>query len=236
VRTRYVYRSGHLARATEADLSTLRSLGIRVVIDFRGDQEALDEGDDRLPTGAVLVRIPMFDLDGDDDIRRLVFTTPPERIHETFGDGRAFDRMKRAAAGFVTDETRAPLFAEMVRTILDAGGPVVVHCAAGKDRTGWAASLMLLALGVPDDTVIEHYLQSNRRRPEQHPRLAELERQGIDLAILRPLVEVDAAYKQSALDALQGRWGGIDGYLRDGLRVTADELSRFRDLMLVEGP
>jgi len=54
-----------------------------------------------------------------------------------------------------------------------------VHCAAGKDRTGWAVSLMLLALGVPNDAVIEQYLLSNRRRPERHPRLVELEEAGI---------------------------------------------------------
>jgi protein-tyrosine phosphatase len=110
----------------------------------------------------------------------------------------------------------------------------VIHCSAGKDRTGWGASLMLLALGVPEQTVVEHYLESNVHR-RSSARLAELERAGIDLSILQPFFEVREEYKRAALDALEARWGGIEGYVRDGLQITDGELARFRAVMLESG-
>jgi protein-tyrosine phosphatase len=66
-------------------------------------------------------------------------------------------------------------------------------------------------------------------------RLAELERAGIDLSILQPFFEVREEYKRAALDALEARWGGIEGYVRDGLQITDGELTRFRSVMLGAG-
>jgi protein-tyrosine phosphatase len=234
VRTGRVFRSGHLGRATDADLDTLARLGIRVVIDLRGPHEVEADGEDRLPVGAGLVSIPMFDLGGGNDIRTLLFSTPPERIADVFGDGRAADAMTRAAAGFVTDESYGPLFARVLRTVIDADGPVVVHCAAGKDRTGWAATMMLLLLDVPDTTVIDHYLLSNRRRPEVHPHVAGLAAAGVDVSVLEPLAEVRAEYKRAALDALSERWGGIAGYAHSALGASEDDVARFRRLLLAD--
>ena len=106
VRTGRIFRCGHLAEATDADLRTLEELGIGVVIDFRGPTDIADEGEDRLPPGARLVSIPMFDPARGADIRTLLFEGPPELIAETFGEGRASEAMARGAAALVTDTTR----------------------------------------------------------------------------------------------------------------------------------
>jgi protein-tyrosine phosphatase len=231
VRSGRVYRAAHFAQATDADLATLERLGIRVVIDFRGPHDIADEGEDRLPDGAVLVSIPMYDPARGADIRTLLYHSPPELLAERYGNGRSAQAMARGAAAFVTDAERVEQYGLMLRTIIEADAPAVIHCSAGKDRTGWGASLMLLALGVPEQTVIEHYLESNlHRRPSA--RLAELERAGFDLSILQPFFEVREEYKRAALDALEARWGGIEGYVRDGLLITEGELARFRSVML----
>jgi protein-tyrosine phosphatase len=235
VRTGRIYRAGHLANATDADLERLEQLGIGVVIDFRGPSDIADEGEDRLPPGARLVSIPMFDPARGADIRTLLYEGPPELIAETFGEGRAFEAMARSAASLVTDTTRVEQYGDMLRTIITADAPTIIHCSAGKDRTGWAASLMLLALGVPERTVIDHYLESNLHRLEQSDRLEQFTRAGIDPSILEPFFGVNEEYKRAALRALAERWGGIDGYLHGGLGITDTEISRFRDEMLEPG-
>lgn len=232
VRTGRLFRSAHFATATDADLRVLEQLGIGVFIDFRGPHEIADEGSDRLPSQARLVSIPMYDPARGTDIRELLFKSPPEVVLEHYGDGRAFEAMVRASNSFVTNPERVKQYALMMQTIVEADTPVVFHCSAGKDRTGWAASLILLALGVPEATVIEHYLASNEFRRNRAARLDELVRAGVDPSILEPFFLVHAAYAQAAFDAVEEHWGGIDGYLRDALQIDDDQLARFRSSML----
>jgi protein-tyrosine phosphatase len=232
VRTGQVFRAAHFAEATDADLAVLESLGIRVVIDFRGPAEIAAEGEDRLWPGARLVSIPMHDPARGNDIRTLLYESPPEVVAEVYGEGRAAEAMTKGSVFFVTDADRVDQFGLMFRTIIDAEGPAVFHCAAGKDRTGWGASLMLLALGVPEQTVVDHYLESNLHRRDRSDRLRQFEAAGFDMEILQPFFDVREEYKRAALDAVEQHWGGIDGYLRDGLRITDDELARFRERML----
>lgn len=232
VRRGRVCRSGHLAAATDDDLRTLERLGVTVVIDFRGPGDIAVEGEDRLPPGARLVSIPMYDPARSADIRSLIYDSPPEVVLAHFGDGRAAEAMVRGARTLVSDAQRVEQYGQMLRTIVDNDGATLIHCSAGKDRTGWAASLMLLALGVPETAVIEHYLESNAHRPDHAIRMAEFARAGIDRSVLEPLFEVREEYKRAALDALETEWGGIEGYVRNGLRITDDELARFRSRML----
>jgi protein-tyrosine phosphatase len=232
VRTGEVYRAAHFAEATDRDLEMLEELGVRVVIDFRGPGEIEAEGDDRLPRGARLVQIPMYDPARANDIRTLLYSSPPEAVAEVYGGGKAAEAMVKGSVVFVTDADRVEQYGLMFRTIIETDGAAVFHCAAGKDRTGWGASLLLLALGVPEQTIIEHYLESNLHRRDRSGRFAEFEAAGFDPEILQPFFDVREEYKRAALDAVEEHWGGIDGYLRDGLRITDDELERFRDRML----
>lgn len=233
VRRGQVCRSGHLAAATDDDLRTLERLRVTVVIDFRGPGDIAIEGEDRLPSGATLVSIPMYDPARGADLRSLLYDSPPEVVFEHFGNGRAVEAMVRGARTLVADARRVEGYGLMLRTIIENDdGVALIHCSAGKDRTGWGASLMLLALGVPETTVIEHYLESNLHRPDRSDRLAEFARAGIDPSVLLPFFEVREEYKRAALDALEEEWGGIEGYVRDGLGITDDELARFRSRML----
>ena len=233
VRTGRIFRSGHLAAATDADLETLAGLGVRVVVDFRGPGDTEAEGQDRLPAGAEHVQLPMFDPSPKEDIRAIFSTGDPQVMQDRFGDGQGFEMMRRGAASLVTHPERCEQFGVMVRRLAAPDGtPALIHCSAGKDRTGWAASLMLLALGVDEDDVIAHYLESNNHRPVLTRDGGRSPIGGFDMSLLEPFLAVHEDYARASLDALEAGWGGIDGYLRDGLCLDDELLARFRQVML----
>ena len=92
-----------------------------------------------------------------------------------------------ARGGLVTQPDRVAGYSLMMRSLIDAETPSVIHCSAGKDRTGWGATLVLLLLGVHEATVIEHYLESNQHRAL---RPAVTTAPKVDIELLRPFFEV----------------------------------------------
>jgi protein-tyrosine phosphatase len=161
VRRGCVYRSGHLAQASEGDLERLRGAGIRCVIDFRTTGDMAGDGGARLPGGARRVHLPMGDPSrAATEIRTLLFDGDRVTMEAQLGDGGAEQMMLDAARALVLERTRE--YGEMVRTLAAEDAlPAIVHCSAGKDRTGWAASLLLLMLDVPEEAIVAHYAESD---------------------------------------------------------------------------
>ena len=229
VRRGLIYRAAHFAGATDADLAELDRRAARVIIDHRGPGDHDADSHNRMPEGAQWVSITMFDPAGANDIRTMLSTGTPDEIEAAFGGGRAHLAMERGAVDLVTRPDRLAGYGLMLRTLVDATTPAVIHCSAGKDRTGWGASLILLALGVPEHTVIEHYLESNhhRRTPDR-----TLARPHVDLELLRPFFEVRAQYARASIDAMHEHFGDIHTYVRDGLGIADPDFARFRERML----
>jgi protein-tyrosine phosphatase len=120
-----------------------------------------------------------------------------------------------------------------------AGGdglPAVFHCTAGKDRTGIAAALLLLVLGVPEPIVLDDYELSTQFRLER--RLVELrpklEDAGIDLEKVRPFLSAPREVLAASLDWLHDTYGTVDAYLTGPARVAPDVPTRLRELLLEE--
>jgi len=224
-------RSGHLGHATEADVAILAGYGLRRVFDFRTAHDIEEEGADRLPPGASNVLLPMADPARGADIRRLMNENPPEKLPEIFGDGKAEAMMRASAAGLVR-ERREP-YAIFLRTLADEGAcPALFHCSAGKDRAGWAGSVVLLTLGVPEEQVVEQYLLSNRAAEQIIERSRKPGREGWSSEFLAPLIGVRAEYIESSFAAIREDWGGFDRYLHEGLGITEAERAAIRRNLL----
>ncbi|MEN8162075.1 MAG: tyrosine-protein phosphatase [Myxococcota bacterium] len=150
VRWGAVFRSDSLATLSEADLSTLDALGLRLVCDFRGDAEVEEEPN--LLAGRASVRYWRRPL-GDSNVQ------PAEwRRRFESGDFGDIDSgwLTRSYRGMI--DRSAPDLAAVFRRLAAADAvPAVLHCTAGKDRTGVAVALLLLLLGVSRDCVIEDY-------------------------------------------------------------------------------
>lgn len=224
-------RSGHLGHASETDLAILARYGLRRVFDFRTASDIALEGADRLPSGATNVQLPMPDPARGADIRRLMTEHAPEELPEIFGHGRAEAMMRASAAGLVR-ERREP-YAQFLRGLAHPEAcPALFHCSAGKDRAGWAGSVALLALGVPEDQVVEQYLLSNRAAEEILARSRQNGHGTWSHEVFAPLIGVRAEYIEASFEAVREDWGDFDGYLHRGLGISEAEREAIRRNLL----
>lgn len=120
--------------------------------------------------------------------------------------------------------------------MLDANGsPVVWHCTAGKDRTGFAAAILLRILGVPQDTVLRDYMESKshmlaaRKTQLRLIRLMKGEEAADKLAIM---MGVEEAWLEASFEAIDQRWGNFDNYVADGLDLSSPEIQQLRSTLL----
>ena len=159
-----LWRSGHLAAATAADLARLEALAIRTVVDLRTGHDIAADGPDQVPDGVVERPVPIPDDAGlGADIRAMILRGDEDEMRAVWSDDRAQDIAVRGAAVMATAPDRVATFAEVFSVVLDPGNwPLVWHCSAGKDRAGWVGTALLLLLGVERDAVVAHYLESNR--------------------------------------------------------------------------
>lgn len=226
VRWGRVYRSGSLADLSEADVAYLGQLGLRLSCDLRSAEEAARRPD-RLPPGTATIHRPVSAEAG--RARRVItLITLRKRIQTLLQQVYT-----------VMIDQNGPLFAGIVRAAADpANLPLVIHCTAGKDRTGLAVAILLLALGVPEETVIADYTLSNSAFEElagrMGPEMEPLYRLGFDEAQLRPFLLAEARTMTGALVHLRRRYGSVEWYL---LRAGVDEnvLERLRETLLTDG-
>lgn len=230
LRSGRMYRSGHLAHSTDPDLDTLASLGLRTIFDFRTQSDISVDGADRVPSNARHVQLPMPDPAAGDDIRAILADNDGAEIEQIFGDGKAAAMMVRAAASMVRE--RSAPYAQFLQQLCEPGAlPALFHCSAGKDRAGWAGSVLLLAIGVEEEQVVEQYLLSNQEVEKIRERLASRANPAWG-ELLHPLLEVRREYIEGSFEAVREDWGSVDRYLSEGLGLRDEQRSRLRDELL----
>jgi protein-tyrosine phosphatase len=102
--------------------------------------------------------------------------------------------------------------------LLEDRAPLVIHCTAGKDRTGFASALILHALGVADETIAEDYLLTNQYYRREATAATDLPDD-----VRNAIGSVEASYLAAAFDAVAADYGDLEGYLRDGLKLGTPE-------------
>lgn len=219
VRFGRVFRSASLAGLTDADLTAFTATGIRTVCDLRGENEAA-RAPSRLPVADApeVVRVPIEPRIGA-SLRDLLAR------EEATGED-VHDLLRTAYAAYATDHL--PRYRALFDLLLrEERLPLLFHCSAGKDRTGFGAALLLTALGVPRETVIADYLATNRiwkRERALPPDTPDDVREAL-LSAHRPLIE-------SALDSAVAGHGGLEALLEDGLGLDPPRLARLRAALL----
>ena len=223
VRWGQLFRSGMLSRLTAAGVADLRACGLRALCDLRTSAERESEP---FPIGE-FAGLKYWSRD---------YLTSFAELRETMRSGFATGEAAREGmiAGYrELPFEQAPAYRQVFAHLKAGEVPVLFNCTAGKDRAGTAAALVLRALGVPREIVIEDYALTNEVLNLRHV----LSRQGGSLAAQPPEVgaavaRADPAYLTAALDSIDARHGGIGGFLREVLDVSDREQAEIRDALL----
>jgi protein-tyrosine phosphatase len=235
-RVRYgrLFRSGHLAHASESDAEFLASLGLHTILDFRNSSDMKLEGPDVALPGVRNVNMPLSDPASGAEFWTVVRYGDMDALRSALDDGKAERRMIGSYRRIVLDRTAE--HGRMLTLLADEESvPALLHCAAGKDRAGTSVAIILLALGVTREAIVRDYLESNalhRRYRVQRGKQAESAATPEVMELLSPLFEARAEYLEAAFDAMTKRWGTVDRYLAEGLGCGPDRRERLRSLLL----
>ena len=225
-----LYRSANHAYASEADLARMAELGLAAIIDLRRSEERKREPSKRWPGfGAAVVENDILSDHADwADAMKGVDVN----AQWFFADGMAYYRR----APF--EPRHIDLFARYFHMLVEADGAIVVHCAAGKDRTGLICALTHHLLGVDEADIMADYLLTNdesrmaRKMAFLGPWLRDTVGKTVDEAGLRVAVSVNPAYLETAFAAIAERHGDLDGYLAEVLGVDAALRERLQARLL----
>jgi protein-tyrosine phosphatase len=232
-RAAVLYRSGALDELEEGDLAVLETLGIALCFDLRSQGERIKH-----PSRWPASNAPrILAMEVSTDIRALDRAAMQYLIENP--DRHGAGHLMRAIYRNMPDSC-APVLKAVIAELsaLRAPGAAVIHCTAGKDRTGFVAALLLKALGMADADVYADYLESNSRYDagRNDAKIAALLESMFGVVLgadaLTAITAAREEYLDAAFDAIRGAWGSVDAYLHicGGLRAASRE--RLREVLL----
>lgn len=220
-RTRWhrLYRADSLADLTLADHELLRGLGLRTLIDFRLPQER-EAKPNHLPDGhGIEIIQPGFVPAGALDMLRLVRAGT---IDSAEIEKRVEAQYRLFGIDHLEEYRRV-----MAVAIRPESYPLLLHCTSGKDRTGFGVAILMLAVGVPMEVVIEDYALTNRyRRP-----VPQLFGPNTSESVVTMMLSAQAKYLEAAFEEMSKVFGSFDGYLAKGLGVDDTARARLAELL-----
>ena len=210
------YRSNEL-QLTDEDAATLAGLGIAEIHDLRSSME-IEAHPDAAVAGAAWRHVEVAGI-------------PMETVASLDDADAAVAVMRQVYDAFVRAPLARSAYADLMTALATGPTPQLFHCTAGKDRTGWAAALLLEIAGVDRDTILADYLLTNEISSATRAKYLALiaEHLGADkVPVYAPTMLVEPSYLQTAYDAVADDYGSIEGYLRDGLGLDDALLAELR--------
>ncbi|CAL9285922.1 tyrosine-protein phosphatase [Streptomyces olindensis] len=233
VRQGVLFRSGHLAHATGEDAAFLSGLGLHTIFDFRNAADQKLEGPDVELPGVRNVNLPLSDPADGAEFWRMVRDGDLDQLRAILSDGKGADRMIASYRTIIRNRTAE--HSHVLHALAEDSVPVLMHCAAGKDRAGLSIAVTLLALGVEREAIVEDYLKSNAKhrrykvyRSSSHASAYSPE----VMELLSPLFDARAEYLTAAFDTIEETWGGVDPYLEKGLKLAPETRELLRERLL----
>lgn len=229
-----LYRSGGLHKATDADLDELAALGIKTICDLRSEQERIMEPD-RVPD---VSPVTFFNI----SMRPIVdyHSRSLKRLGSLmFGKERRTDYIAESYKAYRDYATGyLPQLKALFKRISNPENlPVLIHCSAGKDRTGVVSSLIQQMLGVPAEASMEDYLITNHHMDAYNAdvmrRLSKLAYFGVPWKMYLPLFDARRDYLNAAFEQVKQEFGALENWIHNGLKFLEKDRTEFaRNLLL----
>ncbi|KAA6319882.1 Tyrosine-protein phosphatase [termite gut metagenome] len=193
-----IFRTGDLNELTDTDLHYLNQIPIKTIIDFRDSSEIVSAPD---KVTASLVNQFFLPIQPGNiiDFNKITPEVAPQIL---------VDVNKMLVSDF---QSEYKSFFQLLMN--DNNTPLLFHCSAGKDRTGFASALFLASLGVDKETIIQDYLLSKKQVEEKYAGFVA------ENPVLEPLMTVKREYIEAALDLIDKEYGGMENYLTHYLQV-----------------
>jgi len=233
VRHGVLFRSGHLAHATDEDAAFLASLGLHTIFDFRNASDQKLEGPDVELPGVRNVNLPLSDPADGSEFWKMVRDGEMDQLREILGGDKGANRMIASYRTIVTERTAE--HSQVLHALAQDSVPALMHCAAGKDRAGLSIAVTLLAVGVEREAIVADYLESNAKHRRYKVRRSGPAASAYSpevMELLSPLFDARAEYLTAAFETVEETWGGVDAYLEQGLGITPETRELLRERLL----
>ncbi len=238
------FRSSELSGLDDSGQAALLGFGITDVADLRSDREVERRGEGRVPGGVMIHRLPFHEL------AKPGAEAPHEQSFQRIMTDKPDDEDVAVAAGrFMTEEYQnfpglagAQMAVRQVISMLIESRPVITHCFAGKDRTGFTVATVLEAVGVDRDAIMSDFLRSNAAVPQlRESILTSIRNRAEDTTdeivtfaearLTEEVLGVREVYLDAARKAIDDQYGSLTNYL-EAVGVTSGQLGRLRDALL----
>ncbi|SEO83534.1 tyrosine-protein phosphatase [Paenibacillus sp. OV219] len=222
-----LYRGEELGHLTAQDLEYVKRMNIKTDVDYRTDAE-VNAMKDPVVAGMKYVRTDEGNPGSTADLNTMIKSG-------VLKDEASAVQM---LAGFNKQMVNAPKFYVQLMELLNdpSNMALIQHCTAGKDRTGLGSAIILLTLGVDEQTVMNDYLLSNFYRADANKATIEaLKKQIPDENVIKAmsaLMGVQKEFLQAALDEMKAKYGSIDAFIEKGLGVTKEERAKLKAMYL----
>jgi len=225
------YRSDTFYPMTAEDDKKLEILQIKNDYDLRTTAEAKAEPDE-MPAG---VEYHLLNVLADAksaapaELEKLLHE--PKKANEALGGGKIEELFEKGYREFIYLPSAKQSYRTLFLSLADPNKlPAVFHCTTGKDRTGWAAAALLTLLGVPSETVMADYMQTNEYTlPQFQKTIDEFVAAGGDRDIAVAVFGVKQEYLEASFDEMRKQYGSIEQYFSEGLGIDAAGQQALRD-------
>lgn len=224
VKNGLLFRSGELGNMTSVDKTQFQQFQIQTIFDYRDEREALNNVTP-IFEGIQNIRIPAKNLPDEITIaaiKELVKSDAYTKID-----------VQKFTSFYESLPINNRSYQKLVEILVDAKGPMLHHCTAGKDRTGIGSTIIFLILDLPIETIMEDYLNTNIILKAYPPKWLERMREYIDEEVLDVLASCKESYLHAAYNNILTNYGTVDIYLLKEFGIHKELREKVKSTYLV---
>lgn len=232
-----IYRSDALNALTDKDILTLESLGIKTIIDYRGEKERVGKEDVEISQATVYYLDPKADVAALASAEMSDIKINEKNQFSNLNSKFVKTLMTQQNIQFTKHPESIASYRKMFDLLLDEKNIASVqHCRGGKDRTGYGVALILFALGVDKQQILEDYMLTNYYKKEKNEQslkefFEETKDEDKTLA-MRYFKEANESFLLAAIEEIEENYSTVTNYLRVVLKLKDEEILKLKDLYL----